>query len=139
MTWPVVLLAATGVHLGFQLTVSALTYPTLAAVPRSRWAAAHDAHSRRIAPLVGVVYAGVLVGCVGALVSGPSYAVGLAVLGNGTAMGLTALLAAPMHGRLGRGHDAMLVRRLLVVDRGRTTAAAIALVGAVGAVATAVP
>ena len=139
MTWLVVLLAATGVHLGFQLAVTVLAYPALAAVPRGRWGPAHDAHSRRIAPLVGVVYAAVLVGCIGSLVSRPSYAVGLAVLGNAVALGLTALAAAPIHARLGRGHDAALVRRLLRVDRGRTTAAAIALVGAVGAVATAVP
>lgn len=131
MSWEVALLAATGVHLGFQVTVSALAYPALAAVPRSRWAGAHDAHSRRIVPLVVGVYAAVLVTCVGTLLSGPSYAVGVAVLGNAVALGLTAAVAAPLHGRLGRGWDAALVRRLLVVDRGRTAAATVALVGAV--------
>lgn len=133
MSWEVALLAATGVHLGFQVTVSTLAYPALAAVPRSRWSEAHDAHSRRIVPLVVGVYAAVLVSCVGALTDGPSYAVGLAVLGNGLALGLTALAAAPLHGRLGRGRDDVLVSRLLLVDRGRTAAAALALGGAIAA------
>jgi hypothetical protein len=133
VSWEVALLAATGVHLGFQVTVSTLAYPALAAVPRARWAPAHDAHSRRIVPLVVGVYAAVLVTCVGVLLEDRSWATGLAVLGNAVALGLTAVAAAPIHGRLGRGWDAALVRRLLLVDRGRTAAAAVALVGAVAA------
>ena len=80
-----------------------------------------------------VVYAAVLLACVGTLLAGPSGAAVLAVAGNGAALALTAALAAPLHGRLGRGHDPVLVRRLLWVDRGRTAAAAIALVGAFAA------
>ncbi|HET8765795.1 MAG TPA: FMN-binding negative transcriptional regulator, partial [Pedococcus sp.] len=50
------LLGAAGLHAGFQLTVTTLVYPALARVDASRWAEAHDRHSRAITPLVGVVY-----------------------------------------------------------------------------------
>ena len=134
-TWSTALVAATALHAGFQLAVSVLAYPALAEVAPDRWRAAHDAHSRRIVGLVVVVYAAVLVACVATLVSGPTWAGWLAVLGNGVALALTAALAAPLHGRLGRGHDTRLLRRLLLVDRGRTAAAVVALVGAIAAAA----
>ena len=54
--WPDLLLASTGLHAGFQATVTLLVYPALAEVPPERWHDAHQRHSRRIVPLVGLVY-----------------------------------------------------------------------------------
>ena len=132
--WVVALLAATCAHAGFQLTVSVLVYPALARVPVEAWAVEHDRHSRRITPLVGVVYAAVLVTAVGALLASPSYAVGVAVAGHAVTLGVTAAVAAPLHGRLGRGRDASLVGRLLVADRVRAAGVVVALAGAIAAV-----
>jgi len=70
----VALLAATGVHAGFQAAVTLLAYPALADVPPADFPAAHDAHSRRITPLVAVVYAAALVACVGAVLTHPGSA-----------------------------------------------------------------
>jgi hypothetical protein len=116
--WPVLLLAATGLHAGFQATVTLLVYPALAEVPAPQWERAHDRHSRRITPLVGVVYAAVVLGCVGAVVSDPTRAtLWVAALASAAALLVTALRAAPLHGRLGSGRDQQLVGRLLAADR----------------------
>lgn len=128
-TWLVLAAAA---HLGFQLTVSVLVYPGLADLPRARWAEVHAAHSRRIVPLVAATYLGLLVALTWSLTSYPGDpGVVLAALGAAGSMGLTAAVAAPLHGRLGRGHDAGLVRRLVLADRVRSLCAAVCLVGAV--------
>lgn len=136
--WVLALLAATCLHAGFQLTVTVLVYPALARVPVESWAAEHDRHSRRITPLVGVVYAAVLVSGVGAVLTAPSYAVGpavgLALAGHAVTLGVTAAVAAPLHGRLGRGRDTSLVRRLLAADRARAAGVVVALTGAIAAV-----
>ncbi len=136
--WVVGLLAATCLHAGFQLTVTVLVYPALARVPVEAWAVEHDRHSRRITPLVAVVYAGVLVTAAGALLTSPSYAVGpavaVALAGHALTLGVTAAVAAPLHGRLGRGRDASLVRRLVVADRVRAAGVVVALAGATAAV-----
>lgn len=129
-TW---LVLASGAHLGFQLTVTLVVYPALADVGPDRWARAHDAHSRRITPVVAVVYAGLLAAVVAALLAGPvDTGTLVASAGAGCSMLLTAVGAAPLHGRLGRGHDEGVVRRLLAVDRLRLIGA---VVGAAGAVA----
>jgi hypothetical protein len=132
--WPVVLLAATALHAGFQLTVTVLVYPVLAATPTGDWSSVHRRHSRRITPLVGVVYLAVLVAAAGALLTAPRGAVGVAVGATAVALGLTAALAAPLHGRLGAGRDEDLIRRLLRADRLRSAAALVALVAAALAV-----
>ena len=61
-----------------------------------------------------------------------------ALAGASLSMLTTAVAAAPTHARLGRGWDAVLVARLLVVDRVRTLAAVVCLVGALGAALTSV-
>lgn len=123
------LVAATALHTGFQLTVTLVVYPALARSPD--WAAAHRAHGRSITPVVAVVY-GALVAtgawALGSVGADPGVLVSLA--GSGTALLTTALVAAPTHGRLGRGRDARLVHRLVVADRVRTLGAAVGLVGA---------
>jgi hypothetical protein len=124
------LLAASTLHLGFQLTVSFVVYPALADEPESRWRAVHEAHSRRITRVVVLAY-GLLVGACGwALLSGPDGWTIVSVGAAAIAGLLTAFGAAPAHGRLGRGWSRSLLDRLLLVDRGRSVAAAVAAVAA---------
>lgn len=121
-------------HAGFQVTVTALVYPALAVVPPERWTAAHAAHSRRIAPIVVVVY--------GALVlAGAWYATDeagllgwLAILFSTLTLVVTAAAAAPLHGRL-TADDPRLVARLKSLLRIDQVRCATAVVGAVAAVA----
>jgi hypothetical protein len=120
-----VLLAAAALHLGFQLTVSGVVYPALADAPESAWKAIHDAHSRRITPVVVVVYGLLVVACGWAVLAGPDAWTLVSVLAAAVAGLLTAFGAAPAHGRLGRGWSRELLHRLLLIDRGRTVAAAV--------------
>jgi hypothetical protein len=134
--WTVALLAATGVHAGFQATVTVLVYPALARVRAEDWSTAHDAHSHSITPLVAVVYGAAVVSAGGALWQSPGAAgVWVAALGTAGAVLVTAGAAAPTHGRLGRGRTPQLVARLLVADRVRLGCAVLALAGAVVAAA----
>jgi len=128
--WTVALVGATALHAGFQLTVTAVVYPALAAVPSPDWGLAHGAHSRRIAPLVAVVYGAALVAVGGAVIAEPSTGALIAGTGTVAAVVVTALSAAPTHGRLGPGRDDALVLRLLRADRLRCLCALIALAGA---------
>ncbi len=136
MDAPVVALAvAAALHAGFQLTVTAVVYPALARVDGEHWPAAHDAHGRSIAPLVGVVYL-VLVGAgLWAVLSEPSLWVWVSGAGALLAGLSTAFVAAPTHGALGRGRSDSLVRRLLVADRVRSLGAVVCLAAALLALA----
>jgi hypothetical protein len=122
---------ATAWHAGFQLTVTLLVYPVLARRSSEEWRAAHDRHSRAIAPLVGVLYLAVLVTGGLLVASGPDRLGWLALALTGLALATTALAAAPVHGRL-TDRDDVLVARLLVADRWRC---AFAVLGAVAATA----
>jgi len=133
--WLLAQVAATALHAGFQLTVTLVVYPALADVPAARWRSAHDAHSRRITLVVGVVYVAALVACAGAALVVPSPAGLVALVGTLAAVAVTAARAAPAHGRLGRGRDEALVRLLLRSDRWRCAAALLALAGGVAAAA----
>ena len=124
-------MVAAAAHLGFQLTVTLVVYPALAAAPADAWTRVHEAHSRRIAPLVGVLYVGLVGAAAGALLTAPSPGIVVAAAAVVTAIGLTAAVAGPLHVRLGRGRDEGLLRRLLRADRGRTFAALVALVAAI--------
>ncbi|WP_134766729.1 hypothetical protein [Nocardioides sp. 1609] len=135
MDTPVVAFALASVlHAGFQVTVTTLAYPALAARGPEGWRATHDRHSRAIVPLVAVVYAGLLVTGGFLVASGPDVAGWLALGGAGAALAVTAALAAPIHGRL-TTHDEALVAWLLVVDRWRCAAAVVGAVAAVAALA----
>lgn len=126
----VALLIATAVHAGFQLTVSALVYPAL--FRAHDWDAAHAAHQRAITPVVAVTYAGLVAASVWVLVDGLAGAGRVVALaGVAVSLGMTALVAAPTHGRLARGPDPALVRRLRLADLVRTVGAFVALAGAV--------
>lgn len=125
------LLAATALHAGFQLTVSSLVYPVLAAADPQTWQATHTRHSRLITPMVGVTYLGLLIALPWALWTEPGNvwiwvcAVAVALTFAATAFG-----AAPTHQALTPGKDPRLVRHLLISDRVRALGAVIALVSA---------
>jgi hypothetical protein len=130
--WSVALLVATAGHAGFQLTVTLLVYPALVGVRPADWTTSHGAHSRRITPLVAVLYAAALTAGVGAVLSSPrSPGVWVAALGTAGALLVTAAAAGPTHGRLAAGRTDALVSRLLAADRIRLLLALVAVVGAV--------
>lgn len=138
--WTTALLAATGVHAGFQATVTVLVYPALARLPEDAWARGHAAHTRAITPLVAVVYGALLVACAGAAISAlrsadgaESFAVWVAVAASAAVLALTATLAAPTHSRLASGRTEPLLRRLLLADRARLAGALVALAAALWA------
>lgn len=126
---------AAALHAGFQVTVTVLVYPVLGDRRAEEWRAAHDRHSRAIAPLVGVVYLALLVTGGLLVAAGPDAAGWLALGLTGLALATTAVAAAPTHGRL-TDRDAALVRRLLVADRWRCAFVVLGAVAAVGAVVT---
>lgn len=131
---PTAFALAAVLHAGFQTTVTALVYPALVRAGLdhpAEWRLVHHRHSRAIVGLVGVVYVLLLVTGVWLLTSGPSPWSLLALGASWGAVLVTAVAAAPTHGRL-TSPDPLLLRRLVVVDRWR---AALALVGALGAVA----
>lgn len=126
------LVAATALHAGFQLVVTLLVYPALASVPDSSWADAHTAHSRRITPVVAVVYAGLIGAGSLAVLGDPSPAQTWSVALSGVAVLVTAAVAAPAHSRLGVSRDPQVWRRLTAGDRFRCAAALAAAAAALG-------
>ncbi|KRE93974.1 hypothetical protein ASG76_11185 [Nocardioides sp. Soil774] len=129
------LLLAAAAHLGFQVTVDLVVYPALGEVPREAWFVAHDRHSRRITPVVALVYPPLVVLLGWAAVAEPrSTGTWVAVAGGLLAVGATAAVAAPTHGRLSSASVAerpALMRRLDRADRVRTIGAVVCVVGAV--------
>lgn len=127
------LAAATALHLGFQLTISAVTYPALLSTCDEAWAATHADHGRRITPVVAIVYAAVLGALSWALSSDPTPGVILATLGSALSLSTTAFVAAPTHSALASGRTPRQVRRLRSADALRTAGALVAALGAFGA------
>ena len=135
MTPETALLVAGGLHLGFQAVVTVVVYPALAITRAADWDAVHAAHSRRISLVVGPLYLAIAAACLWVLVAGPHSAAALvSVAGHAVAAGVTATVAAPSHGRLGRagsdGPDRAEIVRLLRADRARLLATAVALAAA---------
>ena len=137
--WELWLLTAAAVHLGFQATVTSLVYPALVARGRrgdADWAVVHAEHSRRITPLVVLVYGGLLVAVLASLwhlvTEEVTWAPVVAVTGAGVAFGATAVAAAPAHGRLARGWSPRVARRLVLADLVRLAGAVTCVVGALG-------
>ena len=125
------LVAASAMHLGFQLTVTMVVYPALARVDGAHWAEAHARHGRSITPLVVMAYGALALSGAWALaVRWPDAWVVVSLLGAAVSMLTTALVAAPAHGRLGDGLDLVLMQRLLRADRLRAVGAVVALTGA---------
>lgn len=131
-TW---LLLASAVHLGFQLTVDLVVYPALVDVPPARWSSAHERHSRRMVPLVALVYVPLVVLLAWVAVAEPGAGgTWLALLGGLLAVLSTAAVAAPLHGRLSTVPEVerpAMLRTLMSVDRVRTAGALLCAAGAV--------
>ncbi len=123
------LVAASAAHAGFSVVVTAVVYPALADRPDDDWPRRHDRHSRRIGAVVAPLYLLVAAACGWRLATGPQGWEWVALSGNAAAALVTATLAAPTHGRLGRdGPTPTLLTRLVRVDRARTAGAVVALV-----------
>jgi hypothetical protein len=122
---------------GVQWTVRALVYPQFTAVPAAVWVAFHRGHSRRIARVVGPLFAGQLATTAALLVQRSAAVPAAALLvGAGclaVVLGVTALGAVPQHRRLGDGWDGAAYRRLLRADTVRLAAAAGSVAAAVWA------
>lgn len=135
--WLLLLAAA---HLGFQLTVDLVVYPALGEVPDAGWKAAHEGHSRRITPVVAVIYPPLVLVLGWTVVALPGEVGTWVVLAGGLlAVGATAAVAAPTHGRLATAPAVErpgLMRRLDRADRVRTVGALVCVVGALWLVAT---
>ena len=130
-TW---LLVVAAVHAGFQLTVDLVVYPALSDVAPERWVTAHRGHTRRITPLVALVYPALVVSVAWVAVLRPHHAgTWVAVAGAGLAVAATAVSAGPAHGRLATSdvsERTTLLRTLARADRVRTAGALVCLVGA---------
>lgn len=133
----VALAVATALHAGFQLVVTAVVYPAFAGVRSQDWPQHHRVHSRRVSPVVAVVY-GLLLGAGGwVLVAGPVDAgSAVALVSSAVAVLVTAGVAAPAHSRLAgvRGERDMAV--LLAADRVRCVAAVVAAAAATWSAST---
>ncbi|GAA5106360.1 hypothetical protein GCM10023339_03220 [Alloalcanivorax gelatiniphagus] len=129
------LLLVAGMHLGFQLTVDRVVYPALSDVPADAWHPTHERHSRRITPVVGLIYPPLVLAAGWALVADPGSAgAWLAAFGAALSVVTTAALAVPLHGRLASVPAAErrdLLAALRRTDRMRTVGAVVCVVGAV--------
>ena len=113
--------------------MTAVVYPALASAPNNDWAEAHARHSRRIGPVVTLVYGAAVVACALAATAEPSPGTWVALAATAVAIVVTAAVATPLHGRLDT-RDPTLLARLLAADRVRCVSAYLALTGALGAV-----
>lgn len=137
----VALLAASGIHLGFQAQVTAVEYPELFRGADGTLPARQAEHARRIAPLVAAVYAS-LAGAAG-WAAATSWrdtpgrrrtATVVSCLSAAAAPLLTAAATMPLHvGIAHQGADRARVEGILAADRARTVASAIGVVAAVQA------
>lgn len=110
--------AASALHAGFQLSVTVIVYPALSEVGVGQWPVAHARHSRRIAPVVAIVYAALVGSGTWLSATGPTGWWWVSLGCGAGAVVVTAGLAAPLHTRLDSPHP-VLLRRLLLVDRAR--------------------
>jgi hypothetical protein len=134
VTLLVVHLVLTAAYAGFQWTVRGVVYPQFAQVPAAAFPAYERAHQRRITPVVGPLFAGQGVTTLWLLAARPEGVPLLPVLVGGACLavvlGLTGLLAVPLHRRLGEGFDDGAFARLLRVDTVRALAASAGTVAA---------
>jgi hypothetical protein len=128
------LLLVAGAHLGFQLTVDLVVYPALGEVGPEGWARAHAGHSRRITPVVALVYVPLVLVLGWVAVAGTrDVGTWVALAGGLVSVGATAAVAAPIHGRLSSvdaDERSVLLARLGRADRARTLGAVVCVVGA---------
>jgi Domain of unknown function (DUF1772) len=127
VTLLVVHLVLTAAYAGFQWTVRVLVYPQFAQVPPDAFAAYERSHQRRVTRVVGPLFVGQGATTLVLLVARPAGTPLAPVLAGAACLavvlGVTALLAVPLHRRLDRGWDPAAHRRLLRVDAVRVVAA----------------
>ena len=120
-------LALAAGYAGLQWTVRVLVYPQFAAVPPAAWPAFHAGHTRRIARLVGPLFAGQLATTAVLLLTRPPGAPPAAALCGAGCLAVvllvTGLVAVPQHRRLADRFDAAAHGRLLRADTVRVLAA----------------
>ena len=127
-------LALAAGYAGVQWTVRGLVYPQFGLVPASAFPAFHEGHSRRIAWIVGPLFAGQLTTTTWLLLDRPAGTPLAAVLTGAGCLAVvllvTGLVAVPQHRRLGGGRDPVAYRRLLRTDTVRSVAAGGSLLAA---------
>lgn len=120
-------LGAACAYAGFQVTITVLVYPQLAAVGRAVPGvfAGHEArHSTRTAVVVGPLFAALVVATGWLVVADPSAPlVWTAAACTAVVLAITALAAVPQHNRLRRGFDPVVMAQLQRVDAVRMVAA----------------
>lgn len=127
MTWVLAgqVVGAVGM-LGVIWTMQLVHYPLLAMVPADAFVAYEQSHTRRISWVVGPLMAIEGAGALALLFRTPEGVPGpLPWVGAGTvgiALLTTALISAPLHGRLSSGLDVHLVGRLVSTNWIRTAA-----------------
>jgi len=130
-TAAVSLVAATWLHAGFQLVVTLVVYPAFPEVRAEDWRRHHGAHSRRITPVVVLVYGLVVATCAWTVARGLSDVVTvLAVASSGVTLLVTGMLAGPAHRRLTTERTTGNLAALRWSDRVRCTTASISAVAA---------
>jgi hypothetical protein len=118
--------AASLVMVGVIWMVQLVNYPLMTYVPPDAFVPYEHQHRRRISAIVGPAMAVELVTAVALTVRrpegvpGPLLGLGLVLLA--VALGTTALVSAPIHGRLTRGRDDRLLARLIDTNWVRTAA-----------------
>ncbi len=118
----VLTLLLTAAYAGFQWTVQVLVYRQFPLVPVSTFVAYERAHQRRVSLVVGPLFGGQLICAMGLVVTGAGSAAlrwsAVALLVS--ILGVTGVLAVPLHRRLSAGFDPDVFRALLRVDLART-------------------
>jgi len=137
VTLLVVNLALSAAYAGFQWTVRVLVYPQFAQVPPDAFAGYERSHQRRVTRVVGPLFVGQGATMLALLAARPAGTPLVPVLAGAACLavvlGVTALLAVPLHRRLDRGWDPAAHRRLLRVDAVRVAAATAGTAAAVWA------
>ena len=133
----VALLAASGLHLGFQSVVTTVVYPELFGGTPRDVPGRQPAHVRAIAPLAGVVYTALGAAAGWAAVSsirspgGGRTATALSCTAAALAPAITAAVAIPLQLGVSRGRvSRKRLEAIRVADRVRTGAAAVGVAAA---------
>jgi len=120
-------LLVVGGYAGFQWTVRALVYPQFTAVPPSAFVAYEQSHARRVARVVGPLFAGQLATTGWLLLDRPDDVATTGVLASAACLAVvlavTGAAAVPRHRRLAAGFDAGAYAGLLRTDTVRVLAA----------------
>ncbi|WP_205843923.1 hypothetical protein [Nakamurella deserti] len=112
----VVHLLFTAAYAGFQWTVQVVVYRQFGLVPAAAFTAFEAAHQRRVTYVVGPLFAGQAITSAGLLIAGDGALRFVSIGLFAAVLGVTGLLAVPLHRRLSTGFDAATHRCLLRVD-----------------------